>query len=131
MNSAVVFALDVTRVRLAHLAGIVPIAHVALMQWTRQNACCARVAPGAVLSGRTTSRPAETVPSEDTRQPLEFWRSQGVIHAVLDDSLLPLEPLLRLLANLVRKADTNVLKVTLHAMHAHKAMEVMRDLQPA
>ena len=118
--------------KLAHLEIIVPIAHVDLSHMkTRQNACCARVALGAVLSGLTMSPPAETVHSEDIRLPLEFRKSRGVINAVLVGSLRSQEPLLRLPVNLVRKVDTSLSKVTLPAMHAHKATEAHRDLQTA
>ena len=77
------------------------------------------------------SPPAKTVRSENSRLPLGFRRSRDVINAVLVGSPQSQEPLLRLLVNIVRKADTSLLKVTLPAMHVQKAMEVMRDLETA
>ena len=131
-NSVVASVQSAFLARSAVLAGTVPIALLALTQIrTRQNACYVKRANGAALSEQMTLRRAKTVQSEDIRLPLEFQNSQGVINAVLDDSLQPLEPLMHLHVNLVRKAGTSLMKVTLPATDAHKAMEVMLDLQPA
>ena len=93
--------------------------------------CCVRRVLGAVLSGLVMSQLAKTVPSEDIRLPLEFRRSLGAMNVVLAGSLRSQEPLLRLPVNLVRQADTNVLKVILPAMYVHKATEAYKDPQPA
>ena len=74
---------------------------------------------------------AKTAQSVGTRQPLEFRKRQGAIPAVLEGSLRSQEPLLRLLVNRVRKADTNVLKVILPVKHVLQDMEAHRDLQTA
>lgn len=112
MNSAVVFALDVIPARSAARVEIVPIAHVDLTPTpARRHAYSAKKVHLVVLLERTTSRPAETVPSVGTRQPLEFQRSRGVINAVLEGFRVKRERLRH--AHSVQ-ADSTRMKLRLH-----------------